>query len=266
MKDKIRIIAQSIVYFFHKKLFYGHYKKVTELLVPNLFKINKIKLGREGDGTYIMPAGLLDNDNVLIALGIADDISFEEDFISLYPKTTVYAFDPSIDELPGKNANIIFQSKGVAGKNSPKKKLITFDSIIKDNHVNEEKKIIIKMDIEGWEWGVFERLSFKDYDIPVIVIEFHMMALNSMSEWMLFPYHFWKRLVILRKILNEYYIFHLHANNYSYTHFKNFTFPWLFEITLIKKRLFFNEILYDINNLNIINCNDREDIQFPFFK
>src|SRR5579863_3009498 len=233
-KSRLRTIAQQIVYFLHKKLFYVHYKKVTELLVPNIFKIDKIKLGREGDGTYILPKGLIDNENVLISLGVADDISFEEDYMKTYPNSKVFAYDPSIPKLPGENTNIIFQSKGVAGKNSKKKKLITFDSILQENKIEIEKQIVIKMDIEGWEWGVFERLSFKDYDIPVIVMEFHMMALNSMSEWILFPYHFWKRLAILRKILNEYYIFHLHANNYSYTHFKNFTFPWLFEITLVK--------------------------------
>src|SRR4051812_12443003 len=99
-KDELRNTAQSIIYFIHKSLFYSHYKKVTELLVPNLFKINKVKMGREGDGTYIWPDGLIKKDNVLISLGIADDISFEEDFIKVYPNTQVFAYDPSIKELP----------------------------------------------------------------------------------------------------------------------------------------------------------------------
>lgn len=121
------------------------------------------------------------------------------------------------------------------------------------------------MDIEGWEWGIFDKINFDDYNIPIIVIEFHMMTLNSISQWLFFPYHFWKRLTILKKILKNYYSFHIHANNYGYTHFNNFTFPWLFEMTLVKKDLFFNEISKDISSLNSINCNDREDIQYPFF-
>lgn len=266
MKSKYREAIRPIVYFFHKKLFYDHYRKVTELLVPNLFKIDKIKLGREGDGTYILPVGLIDKDNVLIALGIADDTSFEEDYINRYPNTTVLAFDPSISELPKKNDKIIFRSEGVAGRNSKKKKLITFDSIIRENRIEKDKQIVIKMDIEGWEWGIFDRLNFDDYNIPVIVIEFHMMTMNTKSEWLFFPYYFWKRLSILRKILKNYYIFHLHSNNYGYTNFKKFSFPGLIEMTLIKKRLFFDEISKDITNLNSINCKGKVDIQFPFFK
>jgi len=266
LKSKIRKSLSGCIYFFHRILFYTHYKKVTELLVPNLLKIDKITLGRKGDGTYILPNGLIDKDNVLLALGVADDISFEEDYLKIYPNTKIYAFDPSISELPGQNAHIIFQSKGVAGKTSERKKLITFDTIIRENNIEKDKQIVVKMDIEGWEWGIFDKLNLDDYNIPVIAIEFHMLTLNTISEWLIFPYHFWKRLTILRKIFKRYYIFHLHANNYGYTGFKSFYFPWLFEITLIKKELFFDEISRDINALNSINCKDREDIQFPFFK
>jgi hypothetical protein len=264
MKKKLREFLQPIVYSLHKTLFYVHYKKVTELLVPNLFRIEKIKLGREGDGTYILPSGLINNDNVLLSLGIADDISFEEDFIKIYPNTTVLAFDPSIPQLPGHNEKIIFHCKGVAGRDFPKRNLITFDSIIRENKI--EKQIIIKMDIEGWEWGIFDKLNFDDYNIPVIVIEFHMMTLNTKAEWILFPYYFWRRLTILKKILRNYYVFHLHANNHGYTYFKCFTFPWLFEMTLIKKELFFDEIKKDIDSLNSLNYKERKDVQYPFLK
>jgi hypothetical protein len=264
IKSRAREFVKKAIYFTHKKMFFYHYKKITELLVPNLFKIDKIRLGREGDGTYVLPKDLINNSNVLISLGIADDISFEEDFIRIYPETVVLAFDPSIRELPSSNEKIIFKSKGVAGKNSKSKSHITLDSIIVENKI--EKEIILKMDIEGWEWGVFNKVNLEKYNIPVIVIEFHFMTLNSFSEWILFPYHFYKRLTILKKIFKNYYIFHLHANNYGYTYFKYLTFPWLCEMTLIKKNLFLHEITNDINVFNSINCNDREDKQFPFLK
>ncbi|MCC8423974.1 FkbM family methyltransferase [Mucilaginibacter sp. UR6-11] len=264
MKEVIRRNLQSVLYFFHRTFFPTHYRKITELFVPNLFKIEKIKLGREGDGTYILPKNIINQDNVLMGLGVADDISFEEDFIKLYPKTTVYAFDPSIAELPGHNDKIIFQSKGVAGKDSKKKNMVSFDTIIKENSI--EKQIIVKMDIEGWEWGIFNKLNLIKYDIPVIVIEFHMMELTSIYHWLFFPYHFWKRLNILRKILNQYYIFHLHANNYGYTQFKDFSFPWLCEMTLVNKKLFYDEIISETKILNTINVKERVDIQYPFFK
>ena len=59
---------------------------------------------------------------------------------------------------------------------------------------------------------------------------------------------------------------HLHANNYGYTFFNNFTFPWLCEMTLIKKDSFLENYIFDVKSLNSINCNDRTDLQYPFIK
>jgi hypothetical protein len=265
MKDELRIVIRLIILRLHKLFFYYHYKKIVNLLEPNFFKLDKKTLGRPGDGTYILPVKLIENNPTLISLGIADDISFEEDFLKHYPGSKVLAFDPSIDALPSNSSQISFESKGIAGRYSTRKKHITLDSVI-NKLPNLNTDIILKIDIEGWEWNIFENFDFKNYKIPVIVIEFHFLSMNSIYEWLFFPFYFYKRYKILKKVLKKYFIMHLHANNYGYTSFKDFTFPWLCEMTLIKKEPFLEEYISDVKKINTINCKNKIDIQFPFYK
>jgi hypothetical protein len=262
---KIRKAAKNVIYFLHGKLFSFRYKNVLDLLVPNLFKIDKIKLGREGDGTYILPKGLFSDVDVLLSFGVADDISFEKDFMNLYPDCRVFAFDPSISELPEKNDQINFQCKGLAGKISKTKNLVNFETILEDAKIDKRKTVFIKMDIEGWEWGVYDRLDLDRFDFPVIVMEFHMMSINRKTEYFTFFRDFFKRYQILKKILKSYYIYHLHANNVVYTEFKNFYFPWNFEMTLVNKKLFYDEVSKEITTLNRSCIPGKPDIQYPDF-
>jgi hypothetical protein len=266
MKKFVRTEIIPLIYRFHQLIFKKHYIKMVKLLVPNLFNSKKEKLGRDGDGTYILPISLLNDSGVLLSFGVADDTSFEEDFIEKYPNISIYTFDPSIDSLPSTNSKIHFDKIGVAGKKSSNGALLTFDQIIQQKNISKKEQIVIKMDIEGWEWGVFKGLNFEEYNIPVIVIEFHMMTINSISELLFFPIHFYNRLKTINRILDYYYILHEHANNYQYTFFKNFTFPWLIEVTLVRKSLYFNDIQDDIRELNQINCENKADFQYPFFK
>ena len=237
MKNKLREVIRFLVLWYHKVLFSSDYKRIVNLLEPNFFLLKKINLGKVGDGTYILPSNFINNNTTLISLGIADDTSFEEDFLHNFPNSIVYAFDPSINFLPKENNRIIFESKGVAGIFSSKKEYITLESIL-NKLPNKTTDIILKMDIEGWEWGIFEKTNLNKYNIPVIVIEFHFTTMNSFYEWLFFPYFFYIRYKTLKKVLNKYYIMHMHANNYGYTFFDNFTFPWLCEMTLIKKDSF----------------------------
>ena len=48
------------------------------------------------------------NYTTLLAGGISDDISFEEDFINKYPNVKAFAFDGTISALPKENNNITF--------------------------------------------------------------------------------------------------------------------------------------------------------------
>jgi hypothetical protein len=266
MKKFVRKTIIPIILNLHRKFFLLHYIKMVELLVPSIFNSKKVKLGRDGDGTYILPNKFIENNGILLSFGVADDTTFEEDFNLMFPNFEIFTFDPSINELPSKNINIHFDKIGVAGKTSIKNQFFTLEEIISQKNINLKEQIVLKMDIEGWEWGVFNNFEFHKYNIPLIVIEFHMMTINSLTELLFFPFVFYNRYKILNNILKHYYIYHQHANNYQYSFFKKFTFPWLIELTLVKKSYYFNSIKKEIEEMNQINCNEMADFQYPFFK
>ena len=62
---------------------------------------NKIRIGSDADGGYIIVDGLTYDE--LIACGISDDVTFENDFIQKYNVNCI-AFDGTIDNLP-QNSN-----------------------------------------------------------------------------------------------------------------------------------------------------------------
>ena len=73
----------------------------------------KKRLGKDYDGGYIIAEIPNVTYTTLIAGGIANDISFEEDFINKYTDTQVYAFDGTINNLPKENNNITFIKKNI---------------------------------------------------------------------------------------------------------------------------------------------------------
>ena len=253
------------LYRIHKFFFSHLYFSFVKSLEPNFFNTPKKVFGKPGDGSYVLPVDLISDNLVLLSFGVADDISFEEDFLKSFPNTLVYTFDPSISELPNSKYKINFDMVGVSGTNDIKRNLITFDKIVEGKNIIS-REIILKMDIEGWEWNVIFNTNFSKFDIPIIVAEFHVMTINTIHEFLFFPFHFYKRYKAFQKLKEDYYIFHLHANNYRYSFFKHFSFPWCFEITFVRKTIFLKDFEKDILNLNFINCLDRKDIQFPFFK
>ena len=105
----------------------------------------KIRIGREYDGGYIIVDVPNKKYNILLAGGISDDISFEEDFINKHENNIkCYAFDGEITQLPKENSKIEFINKNIGSENNDK--TTNIHDIIDTN-----ENIFVKMDIEGGE-------------------------------------------------------------------------------------------------------------------
>ena len=80
-------------------------------MFTELFQLYKrpftlVRLGRNSDGGYVVPKELFVNDN-LISCGIANEISFEEDYLKMNPDAKVFAYDGTINTFPLSNSGII---------------------------------------------------------------------------------------------------------------------------------------------------------------
>ena len=216
-------------------------------------KYNKIRLGKEYDGGYI----ICDIPNVKYSIflsgGILDDISFEEDFCNKYTNIKCYAYDGFIDSIDIKNKNINFIKKYISDTNS--NEYTNLHELINNNN-----NIFIKMDIEGGEIQWINSLSLEQINkFNQIVIEFH----NPFGE---------KEVDVFNKLNNLHVLVHFHANNCCGTRIhKGVKIPNVFECTYIHKKYYpmpyilNNELIpSNLDNRNVLN-NDEIYIDYPPF-
>lgn len=182
----------------------------------------KCRLGKDYDGGYIIAEIPNIKYTTLLAGGIADDISFEEDFINKYTINNAYAFDGTISELPKKHSKITFIEKNIGCKNT--EKITNIHDIIDVNEC-----IFVKMDIEGGEIPWIKSLSDEHMNkFEQIVIEFHRPFNN-------------KEIDVFDKINKNHYLIHFHGNNCCGTRNHNgVIIPNVFECTYLHKKYFTN--------------------------
>lgn len=264
MKELLRQMMIKV----HKTFFKRHYSSLLKIIQPTIFGLKKMAFGRNGDGTYILPEDLIKNEKkyVLLSFGISNDISFEKQFHEKFPLIKIYAFDPTIERLPEDTDFINFFKIGLAGRRNRRLNLYSLNDIFDKLELDREMIYIMKIDIEGWEWDFLSNFQSYGLNIPLITIELHFLPLCSKSETIFLPFMFYKKLKIFRKLLEQFYLFHIHANNYQYIEFKEKVFPTYLEVSLIHKGMFRQNINNEILLLNKPTDPYKKDIQYPFKK
>ena len=171
-----------------------------------------------------------------------------------------YLLDYSIDKLPQKNELFTFEKKYLDVKND--KKNIDINTWIKKNSEYKKKEeFILQMDIEGAEYQVLldlENSLLKKFRI--LIVEFH--SLNNL----LHPDGFRQINAVFEKILEYFYIVHIHPNNVlEPLNYLGLEIPRLLEISFLRKdRL--KELLkvkalpHELDRKNIQN---KRDISLP---
>ena len=128
-----------------------------ETLTPFETPFKKIRMGRKGDGGYVVVDNGLFEYDTLISMGICDDNNFEIEFNAL-SDAYVQQYDYSIESPPIHIENSDFF----------KVKVESSKDIVPCNG----KKKFLKMDIEGSEWSLLPTMNLAEYE--QIVIELHM--------------------------------------------------------------------------------------------
>ena len=133
----------------------------------------------------------------------------------------------------------------------------TLNEIIIENNHSSENNMILKIDIEGSEWEVFNQLTTNTLlKFKFIVGEFHFNDINK-----------YKYLNIIKKIQITHQIFHLHCNNcvIDLTQFEGYYICSLLEISFIRKEGYFfikSIYQYPINGIDYNNCNNNPDMDY----
>jgi len=209
-----------------------------------------VRVGPREDGGYVIADGF--DYDLFISCGIANDIRFEDDFLDIH-KIKCVAFDGTIQSFPSHRNNIEWVPKNIGYSNTEK------TTNLKE-YIQNNKKIFLKMDIEGSEFNWLDSMSEVELNnFSQIVIEVH---------W---PFDIY-RMNMLKKLNATHYIIHIHGNNYCDRDIPNhlpsgrtfdgtvtinnnimpqINLPEVFEVTYINKKLCNNSLV------------KMKEIQFP---
>jgi hypothetical protein len=200
-----------------------------------------IRLGRDFDGGYLVSRQDIDNADILVSLGISDDWSFEKDFIKRNA-CRLYAYDASVNEkifmhrlltsirrmenprVLARHASVLLgYRKFFKGSREHVQKFVgTHDNVYYVGFDDVAEKIregnaFLKIDIEGDEYTILERLAGASRHITGLVIEFHQCA---------------QHLQEIKNFIRDsgLYLIHVHANNHEPVNDNGL--PQVLEVTL----------------------------------
>ena len=225
---------------------------IYQLLKPkSILGKNKVRIGDNKDGGYIL---LNDFNNIKIAysFGISNEISFDKYLAD--KNIDIFMYDHTIERLPFQNKKFHWKKIGITGKIGKENNKKTLNELIKENGHTNEKNMILKMDIEGEEWDVFNNISTDTLtQFKYIIIEFHFSDKIGGNYFKVF-----------KKINMSHQIFHLHCNNAgSLIYFKDNIICSLFEISFIIKEdnnFINNNDFFPIKNIDYKNNYKKIDI------
>lgn len=232
----------------------------------------RIRLGRNWDGGYVMSQQLLDASDGLISLGINDEWSFEQHYLSKKPTSTailyddksssrsilkdfikscaamLYRFSNPIVKTSWKSSQNLYRKyiefsrittgkveyiKGRIGRNIDDGEVSLTSVLNRFTGAKSTNSVLLKIDIEGSEYSIVDEISQHANSFSGVIVEFH----NVLSK----PELINKALTVL---LSDFYVEHVHLNNF--TAFNDVLSDAL-EVTFIHKSLVKNPVLTSID-------------------
>lgn len=248
---------------------------------------NLIRLGREADGGYVVDKKIVQNTDCLITFGLGPDWSFELDYIKLNTEVKIFMYDYTVSSRPYLKEIwkylrrfLTFRSKRRDVQDRIKYYLnylnffklknvnffperITFpiqDKIDADidkvfSRISNEKKVVLKSDIEGSEFKIIDEILKYNSKINMLIFEFHWLNINED-----------KFINSINKIKEKFNIIHIHGNNHCEKLPNGL--PIVLEMTFVNKEIQKDKGEYiknfPLKNLDFPNNPYKEDLFFSF--
>ncbi len=199
------------------------------LLTPHeVTSLRKIRVGREdGDGGYVLADDFRPGQKVY-SYGISNEVSFDLDLAER--GMALFMYDHTIPGVVEQHDNFHFFKEGVAAQNDADASLFTVaHHVAKNGHDDDD--MILKMDVEGAEWSVFEAME------PDLLRRFTQIALELHGLARLDRQDYLERFCwVMRKLTGGHNIIHVHANNAGgIRNVRGLPVPGLLEVTLLRK-------------------------------
>jgi hypothetical protein len=218
---------------------YINYAKLMKELTPIETNTCLVRIGKVNDGGYVLADLDLEKIEVLYSYGIEEDTYFERYMADKY-NSLVRMYDYSINSVPYNN-NFSFFKEFVTSsdfKKSNKDPNVAYGTIDEhlDKNKDRNKRKILKVDIEREEFNVIKDISnetLRDFD--QIVMEVHSLYIKTNEA-----------IELLKKINENFYIIHVHSNNYSYliNVYDWIVIPHVIEVSWVRKDLIKDQVYF----------------------
>lgn len=172
--------------------------KILSLLVPSpIAEALPKRFGSSRDGGYVI-CDDLNNLDFMISMGVGSDVSFEK---SVAKKIEgVHLYDHTVNSLPEADDKFFFFREKVDVRDG-----ISLQETI--SRAPNQLPSILKMDIEGSEWGLLNESADCLLNFRQIVLEVHnLMNIHLDDDFRLFE-------SVLEGLHESFYLFNVHPNN-----------------------------------------------------
>ena len=151
---------------------------------PYETSLPKVRMGRCGDGGYVIVDNGLSEYTSLVTMGICDDNSFEVEFNKM-SNAYIQQYDGTIESPPVHIENSSFY----------KKMMYAGSDLVYDERLGNKR--FLKIDIEGSEWKLLPTMDLTPYE--QIVMELHEPTHECIES--------------LRHLIKNHTIVHVHGNS-----------------------------------------------------
>ncbi len=129
------------------------------------------RIGRSYDGGYVMVKHQASS-KIAYSLGVENDVSWDMEMARRGYQ--VFQYDHSISKLPDKHSNFHFRKLGITGETQVSRPYSSLSAQVKANKHEDKQNMILKMDIEGHEWSVFNDIPEETIlQFSQILVEVH---------------------------------------------------------------------------------------------
>lgn len=195
---------------------------LLKLLKPVCINSEKVRLGQNQDGGYVINEVAIKNSSILYTYGVGGDTGYEQAYRAM-TGNPVMLYDPTHD-MPNVPEGMTFHKVGLGtGANRFTKHL--------DDEMGEKFDVLLKIDTEGAEYEYFmdENIQLLGLFCTGIILEIH--HLNEPMRQLIM-----KR--ILKDLDNHFYLTHIHGNNWGGEFgLEGFSVPNVMELSFVNKLL-----------------------------
>ncbi len=159
------------------------------------------RIGSKRDGGYVMVCPMSTN-KIAYSIGIFDNVDWDNEMVN--NGYDVFMYDHTIECLPFSKEGFHWFKQGICG-GELRVDLRPITRMLLDNGHTSETGMVLKMDVEGYEWEVLDDISVKTLiQFDQIIMEMHGLVTGSNREQMV---------RCLKKLSSTHDLVHIHANN-----------------------------------------------------